>query len=603
MAKTLTDADFQDSPTAAPTTLTDADFQTAPGNPVAAIGGNGSSAAPEEDTPVTKLKRWAKLAAGTVGKVMDPLSAAAVRAPIANLAMGGTDAQGKPLIHPGEGLLDTAVNPTNLQRYPDLSVLFARKGIKNPQLSDVMPGYATPGTSHPWYQPEKGGFFDPSMAGALQMAADPINLIGVGELSAAAKATAENAVTKAGKTAAKNLRGNVLTQGAGAVSDAAGAAADAANTVAGAAPRAITAATQKLPLGVGAAVTKAATLPSDVVAGWGKKLYRSLIEPVEYQGEKYGKSGVADTMYQTGITSPFGLRAKSDAITTQIMNDRDAILRDTTAEGGRVSMSDAMAQAQAKVDKIRAARDPELQPVADAIQARIDEYKRLESGTPGTPGTPPQTIAQNSPILGPDGKPVQTQVTIPGTPGTPGTPGRLVTPTEATGFKSSLYNTLPGTAYDNAVKTGAGASIQKSMAKGLKEGVEDSAYATGGPKAAQDLTDLNDAAGKFIGTKKAQTLAGHQASRTMDRIASSGGTEGLVGGLAATEGPWAVVKAIAAKKALDLLRLGSMGSGAKIRALAENPFTGGAFNAWFYNKLKQEGTTDQAGPWSQPGGQ
>lgn len=87
-------------------------------------------------------------------------------------------------------------------------------------LSDVVPGYAEPGQSQHWYQPEKKGFLDPTPAGAagaaMDIAANPLNFIPTGTIANQSKALGRALAPVADAMDLKGLAGDagkVLTKG------------------------------------------------------------------------------------------------------------------------------------------------------------------------------------------------------------------------------------------------------------------------------------------------------------------------------------------------------------------------------------------------------
>lgn len=270
-----------------------------------------------------------------------------------------------------------AINPTNLSTYPSSNELFERAGVpEGATLSDYMGGYAEGDENTPWYHPEKGGMLDPSVRGVggfiTDMALDPMNYISFGAAGAAKKAAGETASAVAREGMKKGMMSQGLRMGENAVnkvSEKMGAQALARKL---AQTRA------------GQAVLKASTAPSDVVKATGKKVYNMMLRPVEEMGEKYGKHEVGDTLYNAGIMSPGGLKNKSQAVIDSLMGARDQILQDADdvienlPEGmGYADMEEAVAPTRATIKRIRAERDPELQELADQLEAKIKTYTDL----------------------------------------------------------------------------------------------------------------------------------------------------------------------------------------------------------------------------------
>lgn len=476
---------------------------------------------------------------GAAGKAVDTLSGAGsiVRPTIAN-ALG--------VARPGD-----TPDLLSMKRYPDMGEIMKRAGIKDVSPSTFLPGYAKPGQGK-WYQPEQNGALDPHLSSFAQVATDPTSYLGLGELGAEKNLAMNSPVTQATRGAPNLLQkaGNALTmptQGA-------------ANAV------------RALP--GGQTVLDASTAASTLLGKLGGMAYRSGFEPVEYQGAKYGKADAAGTMFQAGVKSPLGVRGKGDALTSSLIGARDALNAKAGAAGAVTSMQDAMAPVQAEIAAIRRSGDPHLQPVADAVEAKVNEYLQLEKGTPAVPPIPP-TTKEVPHFMDSTGDMVTKTEPVPGVPGTPAVAGRQVTPAQASGYKSSLYNSMPGTAFDSAMKTDAGVRLQKAMSAGLKTAGRDSVGQTLGPATQQAVTDLDEAAGKFLATRRSQTLVGHQAQRQADRIVSPTGTDGVLAGIgAASGGQTGAIAAVGVKKLSDLLRAGYPTAGYGLKSAAQNPFVG-----------------------------
>ncbi len=536
----------------------------------AAIATPQASPAPEAQPPkstVQTIKNYLAQTMGGLGKLAD-IPSTLMRGAMA----AGWEASGQKPVMTGSEFLH-GINPFEMTRAPDLSEMVRRAGIGNPQLSDILPGYGPAGSGRTFGWPEKGGKLDPTAAGVTQFITDPVNLLSMGAKTGAKALLDESAVRQAANPP------GVLDQLTQMVGKPAQAAVDAI-------PGAQTAA-------------RAATAPSDILGALGRRFYRSTLQPVEYQGQKFGKADVAGTLYDTGVVSPGGLRKKADAITGKLMDARDQILSDADAAGGTPSMVTAVAPTQARIAQIRATRDPNLQPVADALEAKVREYLDLEKGTPATPA---RTVESPSSIMGTDGKPLTTQTVI---PGTPEVAPRLVKPSESSGFKSSLYNSLPNTAYDNAIKTPAGAGLQKTLASGMRQETEDSVARSLGAGSAQDLKDLNDASGKLLSTRRAQVTVQNQADRQLDRTLSPTGTDAVLMGVGEGGGQAGTgLKMMAVKHLMDALRIATMPAGYAMQKIAENPATATLFNASVYQKLKNMADAQSKGgpvsPYAQP---
>lgn len=486
-----------------------------------------------------------------------------------------------------------SLNPTNTQTFPSTNDMLTRAGVDVNQGigSKVLPSvYAEPGSQHPWYQPEKNGMLDPSVAQAgtfTDMVTDPASWIGVGEGKMARDALESPASREALQAALKDkqgMLGKIISGASGAADTVTNAAAAPAAKVVDAIPGA-------------SAVGNVLNMPTNALKAWGKKLYGSLVEPVENQGAKYGKQDVASTLYDAGIKTPANLTGKA-AEAGQVLGDaRNKILTDATDAGGVTSMESAVSGLRDEIQKIRASADPQNQPIADALEAKLNEYTNLEKGTPATPGVPPTTGQVPTGILDSSGNSITKEaVTVPGKPPVPGTPGIAVTPTQASGFKTSLYNNLsPGTFKEVATQTSLGNRLRASLANGMKTEVENSVGQTLGDGAKEDLTDLNDSWGKLLGTKQGQVTAENQGNRLANRIVTPTGSDAVIGSLGMMENPQAAMTGVIAKHAADAVRYLAMPAGYGMQKIADDPTLAPLLNAWGLQKFKQVfGNIDQS---------
>lgn len=456
------------------------------------------------------------------------------------------------------------LNPTNLQRFPSSNEMMKRVGIpEGAKLSDYANIYAPKGS--PWYMPEKGGALDPTLRGAggfgVDVATDPLTYLSLGA-SAAAKAAAKQRVSvQVAEELARQNAGPL-----GKVTQAAGRGVENIGDVATALPQALTEGVDKSALGP--AAISMANAPSKLVQWAGKKLYQGPVLGVEHEGAKYGKEGVANTLFDLGITSPKNLTEKTGEATTALMNARNKILEQAGQKGAVVPMSEATGKARQAVSDLRQIQDKDAHALADQLEAKLNEYHTTEAGVPAGPATTEQV---------PTGKytdymePI-TEAKV--TPGAPGIAPKPYTPSAATKLKTYLYNDLPTNIWGPGGANTPQDAIRKKLASGLKEGTEN-AIERVSPGQGATLAELNDEAGKLLSTQKSQAAA----ERQYDRLLSGPtGTTKVVGAL---KGPTAA--------ALDVLgnvaRAGQMSAGAKLRSLGEGRLTGPALDAYLRRKL------------------
>lgn len=457
----------------------------------------------------------------------------------------------------------------NLKTFPSLDQMAERAGVpKGGKLSDVVSGYAKPGSEHPWYQPEQGGLLDPTLrgtaAGTLQMGLDPATYL-LPEM-------------KAGEKVLNAFRGenaNVVRAG---LQKLLGAGSGVVNGIGSVGPKYLGKALGESAVGP---ALRAATNPiGTAVTALGKGLYRPAVLPIEHQGEKFGKSEVTNSLYQAGIMSPHGLQDSARGAKDALGRAQGSLIQEADAAGARGSMEQAVQPAREAVQGLRArSATPEAQKLADDLEQGIQGYVERERGTPPTPGSPgePPTLGTvDSKILDERGQPFQrTVLTSPGTPPTAGSPGRPGIPSTAqrlTNEKSWLYdNEFPKTAWEQARKTGAGEGVQKQLARGLKEETERAVQQATGKGA--DLADINRAYGGLASTMPAQRFVEQRAERQAANLGQitglDAGGEALVHAASGMSSK-ALSPFILMKKGLQAVSQGTMPMGYLLRMLGES---------------------------------
>lgn len=231
----------------------------------------------------------------------------------------------------------------------------------------------------------------------------------------------------------------------------------------------------------------------------GKSMYKSGLKRIDFEASKYGKEPVSDLLMERGIAGGAGkIQKEMDILGDTLLKERNDILDAATKAGGTVDMDRAMRNTVERIAEIRASKDPMLQPIADALENQIKSYSALKEA-------PEKLITQQVPtgktmFISPT-KEVPLMETI--SHKIPAQPP--VTPTQASGFKTSLYQSMPKSAYAEAVQTPTGKQIQKEMARGLKESTEESVGRTLGTDAQKALEKTNADLGKILTTKEKQT--------------------------------------------------------------------------------------------------
>lgn len=411
-----------------------------------------------ETTTLQDLKRWGGNTMGALAKWTSGLRSASTGPATAALL---EKLSGKKVFNAEEW--KDALNLTNLKQGPSNAELFKRAGWNNPVLSDIVPGYAKPGTQHPFYQPEKGGMLDPGVAGALQMATDPAMYTGLGEAALMAKGLPR------------------LAQ----------AARYANNTV--------------NPLSMTAKFV-------------GKDMYESPLLHLEQQGERKAKEGIAQTLYEGGVKTPRNLPENAQRVASDLMNKRDRILNAASNAGGKASQEEAVAGLKSAIAKIRATQDPAQQAIADKMEERLNKYLAVERGTPGKPPTPDQIVEKPSPILDEHGQPFINEEVIPGDPGTPGVAPKVVTPMEASGYKTSIYKTQPKTYYNTAGQSDLESEMDALLAQGELKAAQTGVKNTLGENAANQVAEYNRKAGGIFSTQGAQQTISDRAGRQANTL-------------------------------------------------------------------------------------
>lgn len=294
----------------------------------------------------------------------------------------------------------------------------------------------------------------------------------------------------------------------------------------------------------------------------GKSIYKSGLKAIDLEAAKYGKEPVSELLMREGVTgSAEQIQKRMDDLAEGYKTQRDAVLKAADEAGGRVNMKEAMAPLREKINYIRKTEDPNLQRVADVMEADLNQYLDLDRAAYSEISYKPKseeilslpvqseykapyrsvtTKAGEMPV----GKvqPLNTQTTRPDqlgpnmtkyptefdvqmgqlrpeqyiqrpevkafvTEGEKIIPGKtvsekFVTPSQGSGFKSSTYNQMPDSAYAQASRTPIGKALNKEKARGLKEAVESAVEKSSGKASAEELRELNDKLGRLLTTKK-----------------------------------------------------------------------------------------------------
>lgn len=459
---------------------------------------------------------------------------------------------------------------------------------KGYQMSDALSGMYSE-TGDGLFTLKKDGMLDPSVRGFAgfvgDTALDPLTYLSLGTAAAAkqgVKATAKSGAKSASREAAEGLvreGGKMITRDD--IYTAMARAEDALKPTAK--ERAVSAAKS--------AANKISRPIDNLSETLGKWFYKSGLKRIDQEAAKFGKEPVSDLLMERGITgSANNIYSEMDKLGEQLYRERQALLKESTKAGGEVSMREAMAPTLAKIQEIRASKNPNLQPLADALEADVQKFMQLEGRAPEAitrelprsmvshvevtgitpkqqvlrelprpmvdsvevskinksgqaldelpvpakrdPHTgalieqPPQTVISDVPGSVEYGKNVQTQIPgltvldeIPGQvhygkevqtpiPGLtvldelPATTGP--TPLQATGYKSSISQSIPDSAFKDSNFATAAQKASKEMAGGLKDATEAAVERSVGK--GNELKELNDKLGRILTSKDVQAM-------------------------------------------------------------------------------------------------
>lgn len=333
---------------------------------------------------------------------------------------------------------------------PDSAKILARGGVgKMGSLSDLMPGLYSD-TGDEWLKLQRGGALDPTGRGtmgfALDVASDPSTYGTIG-FSSLGKAASK--LGKAGRVVEKGLK----TLDKAVVS----------------------------PIG----------FASDVAKGAGEGLYKYGLRTVDQMAEKFGKDAPSDLLFRHRVAgSAEKIADKAEALSTALNAEREAILQEADRAGARVDVDAAMKPAVDRVERIAKNDDPALLDVASALKKKIEQY-RARSKVPG------RTVVTEIPsvVVDASGRPIMKEsVEV--------IPEKLgPSASQASGWKSSLYDLIGPRNFETAKNTTEGKNILKAMGFGLKEATEKAVQEATGEGVR--LAKVNNDLGSLLTTRKA----------------------------------------------------------------------------------------------------
>jgi hypothetical protein len=477
-----------------------------------------------------------------------------------------------------------ALNPLSLDVYPDGGEIMKRAGVpEGGKLSDVVPGYADPAKNPSWYEPEKGGLLDPSTRGtggfAFDTAIDPLTYISMGTHKIAGEALKKSPSYRVFN---KSQDGLIKSVAKAAAKKSIGLQMAPLMTP-------TTAALLVDELGRSGKVLKnLATWPSDAVKNFGDHLYSSMLQPLEHEGRVFKKKEVAQSFYNAKIKSPLNLRAKVDEATNKLIAARDQILNSADAAGAELNMRKATLAAQKEVQRLRAIGSADADKLAENLEENIKDLVTRAEGKPAIPEKSHLKLEQQGPANQYGHKKYYHSKVVT-QPAVPEVPKQPYNTKKGTALKSFLYQGTPGSVFHENLNAPVAASVKNKLTMGIKEEVEDATARAIGPRKAAELSELNDEAGKFLSTRKAQTRVSNQQERNMSNMQNLTGMDTWAGGVGVAHGDIeGGAKAILAKKFLDGLRLLTMPGGYYLQKLADSSTIAPVMDAYGREKFKQK---------------
>lgn len=483
----------------------------------------------------------------------------------------------------------TQWNPTNLESAPGLPEMAEKRFPNHPlfSASDIAPSLFTQkGKERGTLTMDKGGRFDITgrglIAGALQMATDLDNYIGIGEEGAAAKVL--GAAARESKTALNALKDAWLAAKEGrpvaTVGSMVKAGARAATSMAGAATNPIgkfvtprlegnavyeigKRLNQSLPAKAIGVVTNPLSKLLAIPAG--KTLYGNPLLPIEQQGEKFGKTNIPETLYQAGVTNPFGLPEKAQRAMYDLgVAGEQKYLVPATEAGVTANMN--LPGTRAEVARLKALGDTEGSGsrIAHEMESRADAWVARHEGTPATPDIPGEPAHWNEDAT------VLTRET-PVIPGKPAIEAQPYTPMEISNLKSHLYAEGAANKYSQDAKTALSSEGAKTMAHDLRKEEQRLVDEALGPgKGTKELADINSAYGGLASTQAGQRFVKNRSERQVGQLGEISPADVITGLLGESiAGHVGGAGAILLKKIVGVSRPVTMPIGYALRKLGE----------------------------------
>lgn len=133
----------------------------------------------------------------------------------------------------------------------------------------------------------------------------------------------------------------------------------------------------------GRAAEVAATPISTALKSTGKGIYKSGLKKLDNVAESFGKAPVSDVLFNQDIWGrQSSVQKQMDSLADVLKSERDTVLKQADRAGAEVSMQEAMGPTMARIQEIRASKDPSLQPLADELQQTVQKYMALQGQMP-----------------------------------------------------------------------------------------------------------------------------------------------------------------------------------------------------------------------------
>lgn len=122
---------------------------------------------------------------------------------------------------------------------------------------------------------------------------------------------------------------------------------------------------------------------SSTLEGAGRSIYKSGLKKIDQEALAFGKEPVSDVLLKHDIWGRSAtVHEGMDTLADKLLNERNQILKQADMAGAEVSMKEAMAPTMARIQEIRASKDPALQGLADDLEKQVQQYMALDAKLP-----------------------------------------------------------------------------------------------------------------------------------------------------------------------------------------------------------------------------